>query len=654
MTRDTRVQIFAALVVLLAMLGSVASATRLSSLAGRHKLVYTDTAQEGQTWEVSAGIAMGAFRGIFVNWLWIRANNLKEAGKYYEAIQLSDAITRLQPRFPRVWAFHAWNMAYNISVATQTPDERWGWVNAGIHLLREKGIPANPNDMVLHKELSWIFLHKIGGYTDDANQHYKRRLAQEWTIVLGPPPARDAKDRSRSASIEKYKAWLREIADAPDTLREAEEKQPGVAALVERITKDVPEMPLGEPLLTRWEILNHVRRSGRAAYLEQGLIGRSKALMPIHADPQFAKAWPVLIAHVRKRLLVDTYRMEPERMIRYTEKYGPIDWRTPSAHSLYWAARGVENSLRRWNLENKTDYDFTNTDRQVAHSVQELFRHGEVYFDFIAGVKGDPAATLIVMPNPHFVQTYGDILQEIRDRSFFEDTSKRIYTSLSEGYKNFLRESIAFFYARGERGEAQKWFDLLRRDPNKNTNNPLFTDRTLNLPLDEFAMAEVADRFTSPSVAVEQVTGTMMGAYASGLLGDDDELFRGLFEFAKRAHRYFLSEQARSTPAGGELYRMGFLDPDFGTHAGIVFFQFMQGLSVDEAATVYRNAPEALRLYAYRALEARYRIELEGQAKSGGKGFDVLFPMPGDQEAFDREMARKASERGQGTNIEQK
>lgn len=654
MKRDTLIQIIAATIMVTCLTASGFFAVRLTASGGRNRLGYTDTLTEGQPPQVAMGIAMGAFRGLFVNALWIRANNLKEEGRFYESMDLARVITKLQPRFPQVWVFHAWNMAYNISVATQTPDERWGWVNAGIHLLREKGIPANPNDMVLHKELSWIFLHKIGGYTDDANQHYKRRLAQEWTIVLGPPPPRDAKDRGRSAAIEKHKAWLREIADAPGTLREAEEKQPGVAALAERIARDIPDLGLGEHLLTRWEILRHVRRSGRAAYLEQGLIGRSKALIPIYDDPAFAGAWPVLIAHLRKRLLVDGYKMEPERMIRYTEKYGPIDWRTPASHSLYWAARGVENSLRRWNLENKTDYDFTNTDRQVAHSVQELFRHGEVYFDFIAGMKGDPAATLIVMPNPHFVQTYGDILQEIRDRSFFEDTSKRIYTSLSEGYKNFLRESIAFFYARGERGEAQKWFDTLRRDPNKNSNNPLFTDRTLNLPLDEFAMAEVADRFTSPSVAVEQVTGTLMGAYASGLLGDDDELFRGLFEFAKRAHRYFLSEQARTTPAGGELYRMGFLDPDFGTHSGIVFFQFMQGLSLDEAATVYRNAPEMLRLYAYRALEARYRVELEGQARSGGQSFDVLFPRPGDQESFDREMARKAADRAPGTNIEQK
>ena len=194
MGRDTRIQL-SALVVLLASMGLCgALAPVITTSIGRNKLSFTDRAEEGQPPEIAMGIAMGAFRGVFVNYLWIRANTLKEEGKYHEAIQLSEAITKLQPRFPRVWVFHAWNMAYNISVTTQTATERWGWVNAGIKLLREKGIPANPNDMLLHKELAWIFIHKIQGYTDDANPYYKRRLAEEWHSLLGPPPYIDPRE----------------------------------------------------------------------------------------------------------------------------------------------------------------------------------------------------------------------------------------------------------------------------------------------------------------------------------------------------------------------------------------------------------------------------------------------------------------------------
>ncbi|MBI1373975.1 MAG: hypothetical protein GC159_14730 [Phycisphaera sp.] len=131
--------------------------------------------------------SLASFRGLFVDILWARATQMKQDGKHYEAAKLADLITKLQPRFPKVWAFHAWNMAYNISVTTHTPQERWMWVQNGIKLLRDKGIPYNPNNVLLYKELGWIFLHKIGQFSDEMHWYYKKQLAMEWQEVLGTP-----------------------------------------------------------------------------------------------------------------------------------------------------------------------------------------------------------------------------------------------------------------------------------------------------------------------------------------------------------------------------------------------------------------------------------------------------------------------------------
>ena len=98
-------------------------------------------------------------------------------------------ITKLQPRFGEVWAFHGHNLAYNLSVMTSTPEERWRLVNAGIDLVRNKGLRYNPNDLILYKELAFWFAHKIDGVSDDAHLFYKRKFAQEWHLLLGPPPA---------------------------------------------------------------------------------------------------------------------------------------------------------------------------------------------------------------------------------------------------------------------------------------------------------------------------------------------------------------------------------------------------------------------------------------------------------------------------------
>ena len=61
-------------------------------------------------------VALGGFRGLISNFLWIRANNLELDDKFFEAAQLADWITKLEPTFPTVWVFQAWNMAYNLSL----------------------------------------------------------------------------------------------------------------------------------------------------------------------------------------------------------------------------------------------------------------------------------------------------------------------------------------------------------------------------------------------------------------------------------------------------------------------------------------------------------------------------------------------------------
>ncbi len=135
-----------------------------------------------------ATVAMGAFRGLVVDILWMRAEQLKEQGQFFDAKQLAEWITTLQPRFAAVWDFHSWNMAYNISVAIPVtqPDERWRWVRNGYELLRDQGIEINPKSVLLHRQLGFIFQHKIAGVSDDAHRYYKLQLAKSMAPLLGP------------------------------------------------------------------------------------------------------------------------------------------------------------------------------------------------------------------------------------------------------------------------------------------------------------------------------------------------------------------------------------------------------------------------------------------------------------------------------------
>lgn len=647
MRRDTLVQLVAGGLMAASLAGSAGLATELSASSGRHKLGYAVRAEDGDPPEVAIGIAMGAFRSLFVNVLWIRAYELKEAGKYYDAMDLARAITRLQPRFPYVWVFQAWNMAYNISVATQSAEERWQWVQNGIRLLRDEGIPANPTSLLLHKELAWIYLHKIGGYTDDANVYYKERVAEEWTGVLGPPPPPDQMSLSRDDAIRKYADWLEPVVNAPGSLEEVIRREPGVAVLLARLKTELNFDP-DQNLLTWYANHKVLQASGQRARFERLLGPQQRAFRDMVRDPALAKAWDALIPFLRRRVLVEVYRMEPERMLLFTRKYGPIDWRHPAAHALYWSARGVEEALLRVQEQNEKDYDFANTDRLVIQSVQELYRSGEVYYDPLFG-------DVITMPNPHFVQTYGDILGELVARSW-ADAETRAFSLYANGYENFLKDATRFFWRRGQEALAREYYQKLRTFKGQNLNDP-DRGRYLSMPIEQFCLAELDERYTSPYVARQEVVATLQGAYVTGLLAGNRELFYGLMAYASNFHGYFMQEQRRLNIVNPNDLRMDQLHPDLKLLAGTVFAQLIMTLGLTDAETIYNRAPVELRQFAYDALEQRYRQSMDEElaAADGASGtglaegerpkpFDETFPEPPGMEQF-REWIAELAER---------
>src|SRR5256714_15377760 len=128
-------------------------------------------------------VALGGFRGLISNALWIRASDLQDEDKFFEMAQLAEWITKLEPHFVHVWLVQSWNMAYNISVKFKDFPDRWRWVQRGINLLRDEGLLYNPNETLIYRELAWFFQHKMGQYLDDANMYYKEQWVKEMATV---------------------------------------------------------------------------------------------------------------------------------------------------------------------------------------------------------------------------------------------------------------------------------------------------------------------------------------------------------------------------------------------------------------------------------------------------------------------------------------
>ncbi len=47
-------------------------------------------------------VALGGFRGLIVNALWIRASEMQDEDKFFEMAQLADWITKLEPHFVQI------------------------------------------------------------------------------------------------------------------------------------------------------------------------------------------------------------------------------------------------------------------------------------------------------------------------------------------------------------------------------------------------------------------------------------------------------------------------------------------------------------------------------------------------------------------------
>ena len=164
-----------------------------------------------------ASVALGGFRGLIADALWLRAGRMQEQRRFVELVQLSDWVSRLEPENEDVWIFHAWNMAYNVSFLLSRPDDRWRWVENGIALLRDRGIPVNPRSAALKQALGWFFQHKIGMDADDAAPFYRTAWAREIAPYLdeagaAPAPGSFAEDEL-AEQLRMDAGTMRELAD---------------------------------------------------------------------------------------------------------------------------------------------------------------------------------------------------------------------------------------------------------------------------------------------------------------------------------------------------------------------------------------------------------------------------------------------------------
>lgn len=242
--------------------------------------------------------ALGPLRGLIVDALWWRAMERQAREEYFDAWQLADWITQLQPEFDEVWAYQGWNMAFNIAADFAAPAERWRWIDRGLKLLRDRGLQFNPESSVIRHEVARIFYDRIGTRTDQGGEYFGRQWAFRMMEYLD----------------EGTRPELRRLAAAAAT-REALLANPAVTAYVTAAREQ------GEP------VLDFREAPPTPEGVDVGLPATERAA-----------AAEAVYWHWRRKRLEEDLKLDPERMVWVDEQYGPLDWRLQQAHAIYWIA----------------------------------------------------------------------------------------------------------------------------------------------------------------------------------------------------------------------------------------------------------------------------------------------------------------------------
>lgn len=631
--RDRLVQLGAlgAFVVTLAVAGLLLRPILAQSDDAR--LRYTDVSIEGAPPIVALGTAIGAVRGLIVDYLWIKVNMMKEKGLFYEVMSDADLITKLQPRFGQVWSFHGHNMAYNISVMTDTPEERWAWVKAGIDLVRNSGIRHNPNDLLLHKELAFWFAHKVDGVSDDAHLHYKREMAREWHLLLGRPPL----------AAEQREAWMKEIAEAPDTLAELELENPDVAKLVDDLTEKLQGFDEQNQFGLNGNFLSNIGiwiASKTSVYARAlGMIERYQMHDPIYGtfdtvlgDPERAEATRAFLAFLRKKVLIDEFNMDPQFMYELTRDTGPLDWRHPQAHALYWAALGREKAEDR-SYESDDVYRVMNNDRVFLQAMQFLARSGMMSVDPFSN--DNPGR----LADDRWIRVIDDYFMELYDKHY--ESRGAGGDTFTNFHENFMSWAVTMLYRSGDLEYAQ---DVLDRLDELYGTGGLIPNTTYSRPLDVFVQNETYNNYLDrPWMAYSDVQAALIRGYKEGLLLGQPEMLDNAIEFAQDLTRYFKeSEDHDYTNKFGEE-RMTALVSDIRKSIQDVFQKVLTDntTSLVDRITIYNRAPVEQQRIVYDFAVHPLRAEFEESPLGATLEFDSVFPEPPGMEEYRAEQAER-------------
>lgn len=441
-----------ALVVLGAGLSVLQS--KMNSIRYEEKLTDAEPLENAPPVLAFTTIALGGFRGLLADYLWLRSSQMQDDGKYFEMVQLANWIVKLQPRYTPSTAFLAWNMAYNVSVTFTRFEDRWRWVKRGIELIRDEALERNPGDPELYQQLGWIFQHKMGQDLDDANKFYKDEFAKEMIRLFGPH----------------YGKW-EELLKAPDNEVKLR------AALGDAGFKKYQKL-LAKYSIESFEVLEENFRTYATIFPKE-----------LREDMREEGIYDIVELCLRTRWITKKYRLDPAWILKINKQHGEFDWRLPEAHAVYWAERGRSN----WAVSraNGKSFKILQCNRMIFQSLQNAFIAGKLVY--IANKDDD-----LMYENIQHLEIKPNLeLAEAANAAYVSAMNEFGQQPVAGAYMNFLVRAIAQLYINGKVSLAKKFQEYGQNVKDEN-GLPKYGTRFAGTVRD-FARKTLMETLVSPS-----------------------------------------------------------------------------------------------------------------------------------------------------------
>jgi hypothetical protein len=214
-------------------------------------------------------------------------------------------------------------------------------------------------------------------------------------------------------------------------------------------------------------------------------------------------------AIARYQVLTNKYKLDPVFMQKLNEEYGPLEWRLPEAHAIYWAAMGLKKAE-----ENPTRIkpdELIQLRRVIYQSMQLSFHRGRLIWDpIIRGFDTGPNLEIIPKVNAAY------------ERAMEEDAENREH--ISRAHRNFLRDAVYFLYENDRTADALKWFRYIGE---KYPDRPMIDGKPDSLPknttLDVYATSRIIEDVgeTSRDRVKAAIDGQLIKGYVALVRGED-------------------------------------------------------------------------------------------------------------------------------------